>query len=177
MAKSGASKAIADVHKSGTHVPEKDFSSKKKQTAADSGGAKKGSLAKAKSLPTEKANSAPVASDPKPHQTKTYWEGSSEDWSSDYAGAKRKGQTVQQYEDSARDRLEDAAGERRMKADDSLKEDDSREVQHAPDYKQGVSAFSNRPKSSSGFGHPPSACHGALRCSGHSGAHQVGKKK
>lgn len=160
------SKAIATVHKTGTHVPEKDFSSKKKEAAAaGTGGTKKGSLTTAKALPTEQANSAPEA------PVKKSWEGSSEDWSSDYKAAKQRGISVADHEDSARDRLSDAAGERRMAADDSDK------PQTAPGYKQGVSAFSNAPKTAHGFGHPPSARQGHLRCSGSSGAHQLGKRK
>lgn len=160
-----ASKATADVHKSGTHVPEKDFSSTKKEAAAaGTGGTKKGSLTVANSLPAPTATDTPVA-------PKKAWEGSSEDWSADYNASKRRGISVADHEDSARDRISDAAGERRMTADDSSK------PQTAPGYKQGVSAFSNTPKAAHGFGHPASAKQGHLRCSGHGGAHQIGKKK
>lgn len=169
--KSGAKNALK-VAQSGTPVPEKDFSSKKKEVAAATGSAK-GSMAVAKSLPTEKFNSAPVASDPKPTEVKKTWEGSPEDWGKDYSASKRKGISTADYEDSAHDRIADAAGERNMAA----KEDASKSVDDAPGYKRGVSAFSNNPKASHGFGHPSSAKDGHLRNSGHSGAHRIGKKK
>lgn len=166
MGKANPKAAIADVHKTGTHVPEKDFSSKKKEAAAaGTGGTKKGSLTVAKSLPTESATSTPVAPE------KKSWEGSSEDWSADYNASKRRGISVADHEDSARDRISDAAGERRMSADDSEK------PQTAPGYKQGVSAFANSPKTAHGFGHPSSARDGHLRNSGHGGAHRIGHKK
>lgn len=161
--KSGV-KAALKTAQSGTPVPEKDFSSKKKiAKAAGSGKAEKGSAAVAAKLPTEAATSTPVPSEKK-------WEGSPEDWQKDYAASRRKGISVDQYEDSASDRISDNAGERRMKADEENK------VQHAPEYRRGVSAFSNAPKQSHGFGHPTSARDGHLRNSGHSGAHRIGKK-
>lgn len=167
--KSGEKNALKTAQ-SGTEVPQKDYSSKNKESKASSGG-KGGSAVLAKSLPTEKANSAPVASDPKPHEVKKTWEGSPEDWTSDYRQAKRKGISVDQWEDSPSDRLSDNAGERKMKSDDS----DT--VKHAPEYKQGVSAYSNSPKASHGFGHPASARQGHLRMSGSSSAHCIGRKK
>ena len=163
---SSNAKAGLKVAQTGTPVPAKDFSSKKKEAkAAGNGKSEKGSAAVAKALPTESATSTPVATE------KKTWEGSSEDWSKDYNASKRKGITVEQYEDSAEDRISDAAGERKFRSDDSDK------VQHAPEYKQGVSAFANRPKASHGYGHPTSARDGHLRNSGHSGAHRLGKKK
>ena len=163
---SSNAKAGLKVAQTGTPVPEKDFSSKKKEAkAAGNGKSEKGSAATAKSLPMPTATSPPVAPE------KKTWEGSSEDWSKDYNASKRKGMTVEQYEDTAEDRVSDAAGERRMKADESDK------VQHAPEYKKGVSAFANQPKASHGFGHPTSARDGHLRNSGHGGAHRIGKRK
>ena len=77
-------KAGTKVAQTGTPVPAKDFSSKKKEAkAAGNGKPEKGSAAVAKSLPTESATSNPV---PAP---KDKWEGSSKDWSADYAAAKR----------------------------------------------------------------------------------------
>jgi hypothetical protein len=161
-------KAIADVHKTGTHVPEKDFSSSKKiAAAAGTGGSTKGSMTSTKKLGSEKATSTPVSSEPVDARK---YDGSSEDWSSDYHVAKRRGISVSDHEDSARDRVADVAGQRRFDADES------KNIQHVSGYKKGVSAFSNKPKTSSGFGHPPSACDGHLRCSGHSSAHRIGKR-
>jgi|ERR1700722_1017332 len=158
-------KAALKTAQSGTPVPGKDFSSAKKESkAAGNGKPEKGSAAVAKALPTESATSTPVPSEPKK------WEGSVEDWSADYNAAKRRGISVADHEDSARDRISDAAGERRMAADESNK------IKHVPEYKKGVSAYSNAPKASHGFGHPASARDGHLRCSGHSGAHRLGKK-
>src|SRR5258708_7906425 len=107
MKKSGAKAAIADVHKTGTHVPEKDFSSKKKEVAAvGTGKPEKGSLAVAKSLPTETGKSTPEAGGAKDlTPPKKTWEGSPEDWSADYRAAKRRGKTVAEYEDSYHDRV------------------------------------------------------------------------
>jgi hypothetical protein len=154
----------------GTHVPEKDFSTKAKTKAADgSGKPEKGSLATGSKLPTEGASSSPVPE--KVTEPKKVWEGSTEDWSKDYKEAKRKGISTEQWEDSAGDRISDAAGEKKFRDDDSDK------VQHAPEYKKGVSAFANSPKTSHGFGHPASARDGHLRNSGHSSAHRLGKKK
>jgi hypothetical protein len=170
--KAGPKDALKSAQ-SGTHVPEKDFSSKKAQAKATGNGKpEKGSMAVAKSLPTEKATSAPVASDPKPHEVDVKkYQGSSEDWSQDWRGGKRKGMSAEDYDGTAKDRVEDAAGQRRFDADESEK------VQHVPEYKKGVSAFNNSPKTSHGFGHPSSAKDGHLRNSGHSGAHRIGKKK
>lgn len=163
--KAGA-KAALKTAQSGTPVPEKDTSSAKKVgAAAGTSGTKKGSITVAKALPTESAISQPVAPE------KRSWEGSSDDWSKDYNSAKRRGISVDDHEDSARDRIEDSAGQRKMDADDR----DA--VKHVSGYKQGVSAFSNNPKASHGFGHPASTRQGHLRTSGHSGAHQLGKKK
>jgi len=103
------------------------------------------------------------------HEPKKY-EGSSEDWSADYHGARRQGKSVEQYEDSPRDRLADNAGERRFKG-----KDDPDEVK-ASGYKSGASAFTNHPKTSHGFGHGASHRDGHLRNSGHSGAHRIGRK-
>ncbi len=164
MAK-GSPKAALKTAQTGTEVPAKDFSSKKKETAAaGTGKPEKGSAAVAKALPTESANSATVA------PVKKTWEGSSEDWSADYSAAKRRGISTEDHEDSARDRISDAAGDRKFAADESEK------IQHVPEYKKGVSAYSNSPKASHGFGHPASARDGHLRNSGHSSAHRIGKK-
>ena len=160
----GSAKDALKVAQSGTPVPAKDASSAKKEAKAAKGGPI-ANLAKSKG---EMATSTPVASAPEPKKT---WEGSSEDWSADYNAAKRRGKSTADYEDSAHDRIADAAGEKRMRADDSDK------VQAAPQYKKGVSAFQNKPKAAHSFGHPPSARDGHLRTSGHSGAHQIGKKK
>jgi hypothetical protein len=160
-------KAALKVAQTGTDVPEKDTSPKAKiAKAAD--GKKGGSFGTAKKLPTEKANSAPVASEP----VKSSWEGSMEDWSADYNAAKRKGMTTDQYEDSASDRISDAAGEKRMRDKEASKTPD-----HPGGYKKGVSAFSNSPKSSHGWGHTSSQKQGHLRTSGHPQGHQIGKKK
>lgn len=168
MDKSGK-KAIADVHKTGTHVPEKDFSSSKKvAAAAGTGGTKKGSMTTAKSLPKPTATDTPVASEPKK------WEGSSQDWSSDYNAAKRRGVSVADHNDSARDRLSDAAGEARMKSEQSEPNEYGPSTEST--YVKGRGAFSNPPKTSHGFGHPSSARDGHLRNSGHGGAHRLGKK-
>lgn len=163
MDKKLGAKASADVHKSGTHVPEKDFNTKKKETkAAGTGKPEKGSLAVVAKLPMPTGKSTPEAG------AKT-WEGSSEDWSSDYRGAKRKGISSDQWEGSAEDRISDNAGERRMKAAEPEKE--------APSYKRGGSAFDNKPKTSHGFGHATANHDGKHRLSGHSGAHRIGKKR
>ncbi len=163
MDKKLGAKAAADVHKSGTHVPEKDFNTKKKETkAAGTGKPEKGSLAVVAKLPVETGKSTPEAG------AKT-WEGSSEDWSSDYRQAKRKGISTDQWEGSAADRLSDNAGERKMKAAEPEKE--------VSGYKQGVSAFDNKPKTSHGFGHTAIQNDGHHRLSGHSGAHRIGKKR
>lgn len=157
-----ASKAIKDVHKSGTHVPEKDFSTAKKEKAAAKG--KGGSMTKAASLPMPSAVSTPVTSENKKY------EGSGEDWRQDYMGAKKKGITSEEYEDSARDRVEDAAGEKRMRADSDGQKDDK----ETSNYHKGVSAFSNSPKSAHGFrGQTKDGHH---RNSGHPGAHRIGKR-
>lgn len=164
--KSGAKNALK-VAQSGTPVPAGDASTKKKiGAAAGTSGTTKGSLATAKSLPTATATDTPVAS-------KEKYEGSHEDWKQDYAGAKRKGMSTSEYEGTAEDRVADSAGERRMDAE----ADSQKAIDHPGGYKKGVGAFSNGPKTASGFGHPPSARQGHLRCSGHSGAHQIGKKK
>ena len=158
--------AHKDVIKSGTHVPAKDFNSSKKEDKA----AKGGKIASLKKSKGETATSAPVASVTPVQPDVRKYEGSSEDWSADYSAAKRRGKTVADYEGSAHDRIADAAGERKFKAEESSK------VQHAPEYKQGVAAFANRPKAAHGFGHASSAHDGHLRNSGHSGAHRIGKK-
>lgn len=150
MGKDGA-KALKDIHKSGTHVPEKDFSSSKKVAAAASGG-KKGSLITAE-----------------PYKEPEGYEGSMKDWSDDRRQAQAKGMSSDRWEDSAGDRIADKAGEKNLKAADKPKE--------ASDYKPGVAAFSNSPKSSHGFGHGDGQKQGHLRTSGHSGAHQIGKKR
>jgi len=160
-------KAGLKVAQTGTPVPAKDFSSKKKEAKA-AGPSGKGSMTKVASLPTESATSTPVPDGKK-------WEGSSDDMMKDYREAKRKGITTDQWEGSASDRLSDNAGERRMKAEDG--KDGNKEIDHPTGYKAGVSAFSNAPKQSHGFGHPTSARDGHLRNSGHSGAHRIGKKK
>lgn len=148
----------------GTPVPEKDFSSKKKEAKADKPSSK-GSMGTAASLPVPTAASTPAP-------TENKYEGSFKDMMQDSAAARRKGITADQYEGSPADRLADNAGEKRMREDDSSKAPD-----HPGGYKQGVSAFSNTPKVSHGFGHPGSAKDGHLRNSGHSGAHRIGKKK
>jgi hypothetical protein len=161
--KGAAKKAIADVHKSGTHVPPKDFSSRKKEAAAaGTGGTKKGSLTIANSLPMPNASDTPV---------EKRYEGSSEDWSADYREAKRRGQSTSDYEDSARDRVADVSGQRRMDAEDTKAETDTSE------HYRGKPAFQNKPKASHGFGHSASQRDGHLRTSGNSQAHQIGKRK
>lgn len=95
------------------------------------------------------------------------YEGSAEDYSKDYAAARRKGITVEQYENSAADRIADAAGERRMRA----AEEKSESPRHTP----GQGAFKNAPKTSHGFGRSVKVGH--LRCSGHPGAHRIGAKR
>src|ERR1700679_2379189 len=74
---------------SGAPVPAKDFSSSKKEDKAAKGSG--GSLSKAQSLPVPTATDTPVGKDK--------WEGSTEDWKSDYTGAKRKGISTADYED------------------------------------------------------------------------------
>jgi hypothetical protein len=159
--KAGAKDALK-VAQSGTPVPAGDASSKSTKDKAAKGSG--GSLSKVQSLPQPTATDTPVGKDK--------WEGSAKDWQSDYAGAKRKGISTADYEDTASDRLADNAGQRRMESEDGTKAET-----HPSGYRQGVSAFSNTPKVSHGFGHPASARDGHLRCSGHSGAHQIGKKK
>lgn len=162
------SKAAVKEAQSGVPVSEKNYSSKKKEgAAAGTSGTKKGSLTFAKSLPVETGSSTPVPS-------KNKYEGSSKDWSQDYAGAKRLGMSTSDYEDSARDRVADVAGERRMAADES--KTNEYEV-HGSQHKRGVPAFANPPKNSHGFGHPTSARDGHLRNSGNSSAHRIGKKR
>ena len=164
MGKADAKGALKTAQ-TGTLVPEKDFSSKKKEAKADKGG-KGGSLSKVASLPMPTATDTPAAKEP------SKWEGSSEDWSKDYSEAKKRGMTTEQYEDTASDRVSDKAGEKRMR------EKDAHEGEvHASGYKAGVAAFSNSPKTSHGFGHPSFARDGHLRNSGHHGAHRIGKKK
>ena len=151
--KQGPKKALKEAQ-SGTPVSEKNYSSKKKESSsAGTSGSTKGSLTTAQSLPEP-----------------TKYEGSSEDWSQDYAAAKRRGISTSDYEDSARDRIADVAGERRMAA-----KEPENEI-HSSGHKRGVPAFSNPPKTSHGFGHSANARDGHLRNSGHSGAHRIGKK-
>lgn len=102
------------------------------------------------------------------HEKPTY-EGSHDDYMADYTAAKRRGRTTAEYEDSAHDRIADAAGQRRM--------DQENKPAPPPTYKPGTPASANPPKAAHGFGHPPSARDGHLRCSGHGGAHRIGKKK
>lgn len=99
------------------------------------------------------------------------YEGSYEDMQQDYAGAKRKGIPVSQYEDSAVDRIQDKAGEKRMREKEALKKQANPDVS----YKPGQSHFRNTPKTSHGF--KGTQRQGSLRVSGHSGAHQIGKRK
>jgi len=156
MDKKLGAKATADIHKSGTHVPDKDFGTKKKESkAAGTGKPEKGSLA-----------SAAAGTDA---TEKKSWGGSPEDWVSDYRESKRKGISSDQWEDSASDRLSDNAGERKMKAESEKSE--------APEYKSGGGAFTNKPKTSHGFGHTAVNHDGHHRMSGHSGAHRIGKKR
>jgi hypothetical protein len=161
-------KAGLKVAQTGTPVPAKDFSSSKKEAKA-AGPSSKGSMGKAASLPTESASSTPVPTEAKK------WENSSEDMMQDYRAAKRKGISASEYEGSASDRISDTAGEKRMREADS--KDGNKEIDHPTGYKKGISAFSNSPKVSHGFGHPPAARDGHLRMSGHSGGHRIGKKK
>lgn len=169
MGKDGA-KAIKDVHKSGTHVPEKDFSSSKKVAAAASGG-KKGSLTAGKPAKADSTTVKGVMAHDVSYKEPQGYEGSMKDWSDDHRQAKAKGMSSEQWEDSPRDRLADKAGEKTMREDDKAKPKD------APGYKAGVSAFSNSPKTAHGFGHSGSQKQGHLRTSGNSGAHQIGKRK
>ena len=99
------------------------------------------------------------------------YEGSSKDWSDDYREAKRRGQSTEDYEGSARDRIADNAGQKRL---DDKEGDES--IKHPEGYKQGVAAYSNRPKAAHGYGHSASQRDGHLRRSGVAGAHQIGKK-
>ena|ERR1700744_2724110 len=101
--------ALKDIHRTGTHVPEKDFSPPAKEAKADASDDGKGSMAKAESLPTE--NNHPDSTP---------------------AGGKTAKPVV-----GARTPAREAHG----------------------------------------FGHPASAKQGPLRCSGHSGAHQIGKRR
>lgn len=170
MDKKLGAKAAADVKKSGTHVPEKDFSSKKKEVkAAGTGKPEKGSAATAMSLPMATGKSTPEAG--VNITEKKSWQGSPEDWRQDYHESKRKGISSEQWEDSPSDRLSDNAGERKMNAHASEK------VHEAPDYKSGVSAFGNKSKTSHGFGHTAANHDGHLRNSGHGSAHRIGKKR
>lgn len=144
----------------GTPVAEKNTTPAKTQAkAAGSGKPEKGSMAVAKSLPTENANSKPVSS----------YENSFEDWKADRVGAARKGITPEQWEDSASDRISDKAGAKRMRDDEAAKGSPA-------GYTPGVSAFKNSPKVTHGFGHKSSQHDGPLRNSGHSNAHRIGKK-
>lgn len=162
------SKAGLKTAQTGTEVPAKDFSSKGKEAkAAGNGKPEKGSAAVAAKLPTESGTSTPVPTDKK-------WEGSHEDWKQDYSDSKRRGKTTAEYEGSAHDRIADAAGERRMKADEDKSESYAKPAPSG--HTQGTPAFKNSPKAAHGFGHPTSARDGHLRCSGHSGAHRIGKK-
>lgn len=46
-----------------------------------------------------------------------------------------------------------------------------------PQFQKPPTAANTGSKQPHGFGHPSSARDGKLRCSGHSGAHRIGKKK
>jgi hypothetical protein len=167
------SRAALKVAQSGTPVPQKDFSSKKKESkAAGTSGGSKGSMSVANNLPMPTANKAPEAG-VKVTEPKKTWEGSPEDWQKDYSESRRKGMKVSDYEDTASDRLSDNAGERRMQAEDSKADKPAANES----YKRGTPAFSNSPKTAHGFGHPSSARDGHLRNSGHPQAHRLGKKK
>ena len=146
--KQANAKDALKVAQSGTPVPAKDSSSSKKEA---------------------KAAGVMATPAPSPEPEKKEYEGSHKDWSDDWSASKRKGITVDKWENSAGDRIADAAGERRMKADEDKSE--------GPKHRPGIGAFSNAPKAAHGFGHPPSARDGHLRNSGHSGAHQIGRKK
>lgn len=162
----GQKTALKDIQKSGTHVPEKDFSSAKKEKAADKGPKKGGgSMSKAASLPMPAAVVTPI-----PSENKKY-EGSAEDWRQDYVGAKKKGITTEEYEGSARDRIQDAAGEKRMRADG----ESNAAMQNSTDYKKGAGANSNTPKASHSF--RGGTRDGHHRLSGHPQAHRIGRKK
>jgi len=101
------------------------------------------------------------------------YEGSSQDWTSDYNASRRKGISTEQYENSAEDRIADKAGEKRMRD----KHGDKAAAPEAGSYTAGASAFKNPPKTSHGYGHTGSQRDGHLRHSGHAGAHQLGKRK
>lgn len=155
----GPKEALTEA-KSGTPVAAKNFSSKKKEAKAsgtDKASASKGSMTVALSLP---------------HVTDTGdgYENSYRDHAADYSAARRKGIPVEQYEGSAHDRIADKAGAKSMR-------DTPPQADNTSNYRPGVSAFSNTPKASHGFGHPASAKQGHLRNSGNSGAHRVGKRK
>jgi hypothetical protein len=99
------------------------------------------------------------------------YEGSYKDMSADYRAADRMGIKRDAYEDSARDRIADKAGQKKM--DDSAAT--KKAVNHDTGYKPGTPAFKNTPKMAHGYkGTSKSGCY---RVSGHSGAHQIGKKK
>lgn len=146
------SKAGLKQAQSGTPVSEKNTPSKK-----DNKSNKKGSLTAAMGLP---------------HVDSGTYEGSHHDYMDDYRESNRRGISAEDYEDSARDRIKDKAGERKMREKEASKS----AIKNEPGYKPGMSAHANRPKASHGFGHTGSQKQGHLRTSGHSGAHQIGKK-
>lgn len=99
------------------------------------------------------------------------YENSYRDHADDYRAARRKGISTEDYEGTAHDRIADKAGAKRSRDETAAK------VDNPSSYKAGVGAFASKPKTSHGFGHPASARDGHLRNSGHSGAHQIGKRK
>jgi hypothetical protein len=101
------------------------------------------------------------------------YENSHHDFMEDYSTARRRGISVEDHEDSARDRIADKAGEKHLRDKSNAKA----AIKNEPSYKAGQSAFANRPKTSHGFGHTGAQRQGHLRNSGHSGAHQIGKKR
>lgn len=147
--RSGVKKARVKAQ-AGVPVPQKDFSSEKKEAAA-----------------AGRPSSTPIPE-------KKSWESSGQDMMADYREARRRGQSAEDYEDSARDRISDVAGQRRMDAKDyQADEYPTKEGGH----ERGKSAFANPPKNAHGFGHTSSNKDGHLRKSGHPSAHQIGKRK
>lgn len=155
MGKGQGPKAALKDAQSGTPVAGKNFSSKKKESKSSG-----------------KQNVFIAFHEPEQHDPQKY-EGSYKDSADDYRAARRRGMDVEQHEDSARDRISDNAGQRHLDGEDHEK---SETIKHPGGYRQGVSAYSNYPKSAHGFGHTGSQRQGHLRMSGSAGAHQIGKK-
>lgn len=108
-----------------------------------------------------------------PFQEPKGYENSYQDWNQDRRDADRRYKTTEEYEDSAHDRIADKAGSKRMRDH----EDSEKAIKNEGSYKSGSSAFSRTPKVSHSFGYKGENKKGHLRMSGHSGAHQIGKKR